>query len=304
VTGSPNRLCQDGVPTRLAAFLIWVSAGLAMIGTGVALLVLALVLSAGSQKQLLGMLQDPTKLPALPTLSDPFWVALGTLCNELTILGALGLWLWLLKASRRAVLPFRRPSVAAVGGGLCLTFGLAPLAEVAGEVMHDWVKNSITASRVVTHAAKSASPGTFALIVVCLALMPALVEEVMFRGVITASFLRRGSRSVAAGILVPSLLFALFHMEPAQVAGTFVLGVGFGVIRVMSDTMPPSMIAHGLYNATVVIVVRDSPAAANVNLGAPVVVLGLVVATLGFGLLWLARRARLGRERGAAQAGT
>lgn len=267
--------------------MIWLSAGLAMLTTSTLVLLLALVLQAGRGPRLARMLQNPA---TLPTVQSPVWIALGTLSNELTIAGVLALWLWALRASRRAVLPLSRPSLGAVAGALLLTFGLAPLGEVAGEVVHRWVKNPITSSSVVRHAAKSANPATLVLLVVCLALLPAIVEEAMFRGALTAAFLQR---SVVAGVLVPSLLFAIFHMEPAQVAGTFVLGIGFGAIRVLTDALPPSMIAHAIYNTAVIFAVRENPGPTTVRLGIGPVALGLGVALLGLALLFRARPARL-----------
>ena len=196
------------------------------------------------------LLKDPL---ASPLVKDAGWVAAGTLCNELAIVAVLVVCIAWLGLSRRAVLPMARPRPAAVGGALLLTFGLAPLADLAGELVHRVVGNEVTAARIVSEAARNATPFTLAMLFLCVAVVPGIVEEAMFRGLLTSAFLRR---STLAAVVVPSVMFGIFHLEPTQVAGTIVLGVGFALIRVYTRSLGTGMIAHAVYNASVILALR------------------------------------------------
>jgi membrane protease YdiL (CAAX protease family) len=110
----------------------------------------------------------------------------------------------------------------------------------------------VTASRLVINAAKNASTGGLVFLLFGLAVMPALAEEALFRGLLTAPFERR----FWLGMLVPSVLFGLFHLEPTQAAGTVILGVGFAAARLCTGTLVTGIIAHFVYNAAVILTVR------------------------------------------------
>ncbi len=278
-------LDDDRVPTRLAAVLIWLAALvlMLMVSGGIALAAQASAIASGVKPATL--LKDPM---SSPLVKDAGWVAAGTLANELSIVAVLVACLVLFRLSRRAVLPLAAPRPAAVGGALLLVFGLAPLADAAGELVHRVVGNDVTAAKVVGEAARNATPLTLALLFLCVAVVPGVVEEAMFRGLLTSAFLRR---SAVAAVIVPSVMFGIFHLEPTQVAGTIILGIGFALVRLYTRSLGPGMIAHAVYNGSVIAALRYAgpPAAQRVS---PIpVLLGLLIAV--FGLLLLRRAAPL-----------
>jgi membrane protease YdiL (CAAX protease family) len=119
-------------------------------------------------------------------------------------------------------------------------------------------------------------------LILALALVPAVVEETLFRGAITACF----ARSRLEAILVPSLLFGAFHLEPQQAAATAVLGVAFGLGRLYTGSLLPPMFAHAFYNMAVILLMRYVGASAEPHVAWQLVVGGAVVFTIG---LWLLR---------------
>src|SRR5262249_37933999 len=151
-----------------------------------------------------------------PVLSDPKWFAGATLAVELSLLAVVGAWIWVLKPNLAQVLPIRMPTVRHVLGALLLVFGAAPLASVAAEVVFRLVGDNPAAADLVGMTAPRASPAELALLIQALAFMPALAEEAMFRGLITAAF----TRSRAMAVILPSVMFGAFHLEPTQAAGT------------------------------------------------------------------------------------
>jgi len=87
---------------------------------------------------------------------------------------------------------------------------------------------------------------------IVLALMPAISEELVFRGV----FARSLARLPIVAVIASAALFSVYHLVPAQMLGTFPLGLALGLLAVRSGSIVPGMIAHLLNNATVLVVER------------------------------------------------
>jgi len=262
-----------------------------MVGASLGVAVAAGVSAAASGASATQTLTDPAKSPLI---NSPTWISIGTIANETAVIGTLVLWGWLLKPEPKTVFPLSRPSLLGVVGALLAVFGLAPLAEVAGEMTHRLLGNEVTASHIVVNAARGASGAGLVLLFFSVAVLPALAEEALFRGLLTAPFEKR----FVAGLIVPSILFGLFHLEPTQVAGTIVLGIGFAAARLCTGTLVAGAIAHLLYNGSVVLAVRYSDAMAERELNWIPVAIGLVLATCGALLLRRERRFLLARRAG------
>jgi uncharacterized protein len=81
----------------------------------------------------------------------------------------------------------------------------------------------------------------------CVAVLPALSEEWLFRGYIQSRLLKRWHPFWA--IAVSSLLFAGFHMDPVHVIAVLPLGLWLGTITYYSGSIIPAMLAHAYNNA-------------------------------------------------------
>lgn len=279
------------IPSPLQALLMWITAALAMVAASLAVAVIAGTVAApagATPNQILG---DPAKSPLV---NSPTWISVGTIANEAAVIGSLAFWWWVIRPARQVVLPLTRPSFLGLLGALLVVFGLAPVAEVAGELMHRLLGNEVTASRIVVNAARGASGGGLVLLYFALAVMPALAEEALFRGLLTAPFEQR----FLAGLTVPSILFGLFHLEPTQVAGTVVLGVGFAAARLCTGTLVTSIVVHLLYNGAVVTAVRYSDAMVERELALGPVAFGLPLVVVGALLLARERKILLARREG------
>ena len=267
----------------LQAVVIWLSAALALLlaSTGVAVAAAASVYAEGVPPEKL--LTDPA---VSPLLNNPTWIALGTAANEIAVGLALVVWVLVLRPSRAETFPLRRPTAIGVAASLLVVFGLAPLAEVAGFLVDQIVQSDVTAARIIGAAAKKASTAEVVLLLFCIGVMPAIVEEAMFRGVLTAPFARR---SAGLAIVVPSVMFGLFHIEPTQIAGTIVLGVGFALARLYTGSLVTCALAHGIYNCAVVLAVRYADVSEDDEISLGRVLVGALLFALGALLL---RRSR------------
>jgi len=82
------------------------------------------------------------------------------------------------------------------------------------------------------------------------ALLPALCEEIAFRGFILSGMLKRFRPRTA--VLLTSFLFALFHMNVFQILPAFFLGVVLGLLTIRSRSLLPAILFHFLHNTVLI----------------------------------------------------
>lgn len=98
---------------------------------------------------------------------------------------------------------------------------------------------------------KSHSAGEGLLIIVIVAVVPALCEEVFFRGYLLKSFERKYKPFTAA--LVTALFFGLYHFHPYQIVPLCALGLYFGYAAYTTDSLSVPIMLHFLNNLFAVI---------------------------------------------------
>ena len=81
-------------------------------------------------------------------------------------------------------------------------------------------------------------------------IVPPLVEELAFRGVIYGGL--RSTLSVGESLVVSSFAFAMIHMSIPMLLTHFPLGLYFGWLRHRSGSLWPGMLAHACHNAIIV----------------------------------------------------
>lgn len=98
--------------------------------------------------------------------------------------------------------------------------------------------------------AKSVPELAFVLLVVAIA--PAIIEELLFRGLIQSSFGRVMTPLRAA--VFTGIIFGAFHFNPFAIVPLIGLGVFFGFLRMRSKSIMIAMTAHLINNGIAVIV--------------------------------------------------
>ncbi len=95
-------------------------------------------------------------------------------------------------------------------------------------------------------ALQPANPLDLVLSVLVIAILPAVCEELVFRGVLLTSLARwLGS---AAAVLLSAGAFGLVHFDPVRPVFAFVLGLALGILRVRSGSLAHTAIVHGTFN--------------------------------------------------------
>jgi sodium transport system permease protein len=87
-----------------------------------------------------------------------------------------------------------------------------------------------------------------------LALLPGLCEEIAFRGFVLVGLLR--SFRPRTAILLSAFLFAVYQMNVFQLVPHFALGLVLGVIAARSGSVLPAMAFHLTYNTLLLLVLR------------------------------------------------
>lgn len=93
--------------------------------------------------------------------------------------------------------------------------------------------------------------GMLVINIIILGILPAICEELIFRGIILNGF-RKYNTIVA--ILLSSLLFMLMHMSIEQSIYQFVLGIALSSVVVITGSLMASVILHAVNNIIVLVV--------------------------------------------------
>ncbi|SHK07837.1 hypothetical protein SAMN02745248_01717 [Hathewaya proteolytica DSM 3090] len=103
------------------------------------------------------------------------------------------------------------------------------------------------------------SNGSVAMLFFTIAIVPAIGEELVFRGIIADGYKTRTLTTIA---LINGLLFGIFHMNPCQFLYAFVLGVVFTYVVEYTGSIFCSMLIHFLFNGfscTMAIIAMSNP---------------------------------------------
>lgn len=95
------------------------------------------------------------------------------------------------------------------------------------------------------------SGGKVVLALLVIAVLPALFEELLFRGIILNSC-ENGAGTVRT-VFIVGFCFSLFHASPEQTVYQFITGCAFAFIALRSGSILPSVLMHFINNALIVI---------------------------------------------------
>lgn len=93
----------------------------------------------------------------------------------------------------------------------------------------------------------------FVGVLLVVAVLPALMEELFFRGVLLKGLKCFGE---TGAIFLCGALFSLFHQNPAQTVYQFCCGAAYALLAVRSGSILPTAFAHFLNNAVILILYK------------------------------------------------
>jgi membrane protease YdiL (CAAX protease family) len=139
--------------------------------------------------------------------------------------------------------------------GILIMLGALPLfVELAALIKHINLGAGINAMQDREEAMVKAyltmkTPLQFILALVVLAIIPAIGEELLFRGVIFRLIYKRNNKLLLSAC-ISALLFALLHGSPYNYPSIFIAGVLLSYLYYLTGSLWCNILAHMVYNGT------------------------------------------------------
>ncbi|MBL8889885.1 MAG: CPBP family intramembrane metalloprotease [Planctomycetaceae bacterium] len=204
----------------------------------------------------------------------------------------------------------RCPSWTTAVAGTLLGVGLWPLVALSLWALSQWrawmlgTESTAWSSQVVQLALQQTSGWSeipIGVLVVCLAIVPAVCEEWFFRGLLLQSLRQKNREWIA--IVLSSLAFGLFHfivessVAPLRFLVTASLGMILGWVCIRSGSLWPSVLLHAMNNGILTALalsrasLQDSPP--DTTIVASILVVCLLCLLVGFGLILRSRHSMI-----------
>lgn len=167
----------------------------------------------------------------------------GTVVNQILILAMPLLLVWYMKSDIKKLFSLKVPKIKDILGGLILYVGVYAIMLVVSYVLVLIFPESAENTQMTFDLMMEQS---FVLVVLVMAVMPAIGEELYFRGLMFGS-MRYRYKAVWA-IVVSSVIFGAFHLSIVKILPTGMLGACFAYITYTSGSIYIGMFLHFFNN--------------------------------------------------------
>ncbi len=130
-------------------------------------------------------------------------------------------------------------------------FELCLLAGIVGAMVLAWWESGIVSSLPSPIAIEQQAGFPWWVCLLASALVPAVFEELAYRGVILARLRRVVSTKLA--VAVQAMMFSMMHTDPVYVLPHFAFGCLAGFLRVAAGASWPCMLLHFCWNGWLVL---------------------------------------------------
>ena len=167
----------------------------------------------------------------------------GALVNQLLILSIPLFLIWYMKLEVKTVFSCKIPNIKLAAGSLFLYLGTYCFSMILGSFLMRLMPQS-TGNLEAGFGELLTYP--MVVLVLVIALMPAVGEELFFRGLLFGSWKLRLKPIVA--MLLSSFIFGAFHMSFVKLLPTTMLGLCFSYIVWKTGSIYPAMVLHFINN--------------------------------------------------------
>ncbi len=137
-------------------------------------------------------------------------------------------------------------TVVAFVGAMFIVVAIALLWEA---INPGFFKESLEAMEILENLMDTSSVGSFVRTLIFLALFPAVLEELLYRGLMMESLMRWGP---FWAILISATAFGLSHQMLLRIPGMIFVGILLGWIKYKSGKLSAAIFMHLIYNTVVV----------------------------------------------------
>lgn len=156
-------------------------------------------------------------------------------------------------------LRFRRFPLSGVALSLVGTLFLLPLAIGLGQWLYSFFPELARWNEAMEPLFVDPRPWSLAATILVIAVVPALCEEVLFRGYFQSTLERR--LAAPWHFLVSGTVFALFHQQVLSLLSLLLVGIYLGYVFFRFRSIYLTMLCHFLYNALLILLANFSPQA-------------------------------------------
>ena len=179
----------------------------------------------------------------------------GIVLTQVMIISLPLLFAYYIKSDFKKVFSLKLPKIKHLFGAACLWFGTYLLAMVITNIIMYYFPQNQEIVEGLNNALFIKNNLLLNLLIV--AAMPAICEEIFFRGFILTSF-KNNKKSYRGAIIFSGILFGLMHMDFIRIVPTSILGIAFAYAVCKTNSIGVSMFMHFLNNGFAVVVTHIS----------------------------------------------
>ena len=179
----------------------------------------------------------------------------GIVLTQVMIISLPLLFAYYIKSDFKKVFLLKLPKIKHLFGAACLWFGTYLLAMVITNIIMYYFPQNQEIVEGLNNALFIKNNLLLNLLIV--SAMPAICEEIFFRGFILTSF-KNNKKSYRGAIIFSGILFGLMHMDFIRVVPTSILGIAFAYAVCKTNSIAVSMFMHFLNNGFAVVVTHIS----------------------------------------------
>ncbi len=186
-----------------------------------------------------------------------FFGMLGLALTELLLLGTALLGAWALRQDMRQIFPIKRPTWRGFFGTVLAWLGTYLLTLLSTLVLMYFFPQGFSDVSNSMSSVFSTTPLLITFIIV--AILPAICEEAVHRGVIQSTF--GNVRNTFVVVFCMGIIFGIFHLDPYRFLPTALLGMGLSYVMHKSHNLLYPALFHFINNALSVLVSSGGSAA-------------------------------------------
>ena len=157
---------------------------------------------------------------------------------------------WYIKTDFKKALSLNKPKLTHTIGAIVLWIGMFFFIQGIASIILIFAPEMLELNEEL---AKAISHPNFLINIFVVAMLPAVCEEVLFRGMIYKG-LENGGKHPRRAIILSGILFGIMHLDFFRMLPTALLGIGLAYIVYASGSIFLAMLVHFLNNGIVVVV--------------------------------------------------
>lgn len=160
-----------------------------------------------------------------------------------------GIYALAIKMPFKVALPFRRAKTDLTIGGVFVGLGACVAASYATSALQ-YILELIGIGITMPEYDTPETAVGILLYFIALAIAPAFIEEMIFRGIVMQSLRRFGD---VFALVASALIFGIFHLNLIQMPYAFIAGLAIGYFVMRTGSLWVGIIIHFINNATAVV---------------------------------------------------